>query len=309
MKNHEFQELVDQNLSGLVWDENKRQRTLGIISKGEKSVKKISKTFVLAAAILCLTVSALAAGVVFSNRVDMIRLAEDELTQEYGITAEMLGYFTREIVDGQTVSYVGVKPFSYVLGSYTVTVKDGKADASWSWDEEPILDGFDGRAWGAKQLEEMCLVCRNSIKAIDYYLQKAEVATAKSGVNIAEDGASAVFNQTVAIDLEEKERVNAEKAKSFAKLSVPEMETIAREAIALRYDFTSEQAERLTNLEENGWYCLIGEDETPCYQFYFFLGFEDGYIGPGKGIYHAAINVQDGAVEDIIYDSDLAGQG
>ena len=41
MKNNEFQELVDQNLSGLVWDERKRQKVLHAISEEEKPVRKI----------------------------------------------------------------------------------------------------------------------------------------------------------------------------------------------------------------------------------------------------------------------------
>ena len=62
MKNHEFQELVDQNLSGLVWDERKRQKVHHAISEEEKPVKKISTTFILVAAIVCLSATALAAG-------------------------------------------------------------------------------------------------------------------------------------------------------------------------------------------------------------------------------------------------------
>ena len=70
MKNHEFQELVDQNLSGLVWDERKCQKVLHAISEEEKPVKKISTTFILVAAILCISVTALAAGLIFSPRYD-----------------------------------------------------------------------------------------------------------------------------------------------------------------------------------------------------------------------------------------------
>ena len=44
MKNNDFQELVDQNLSGLVWDERKRQRVLHAVSEEEKPVRKISTT-------------------------------------------------------------------------------------------------------------------------------------------------------------------------------------------------------------------------------------------------------------------------
>ena len=72
MKNHNFQELVDQNLSGLVWDERKRQTVLYVVSEEEKPVKKISTTFILIAAIICISVTALAAGLVFSGRFDAV---------------------------------------------------------------------------------------------------------------------------------------------------------------------------------------------------------------------------------------------
>ena len=115
MKNHEFQELVDLNLSGLVWDEAKRRKVLCAIREEEKPVRKISMAFVLAAVVVCLSVTALAAGVAFSHRVDVTRLAEDALFQKYGVSAEMLSYFTRDIED-QTVRYEGIGPLSYVLG-------------------------------------------------------------------------------------------------------------------------------------------------------------------------------------------------
>ncbi|MBR3503871.1 MAG: hypothetical protein IKO07_06455 [Clostridia bacterium] len=306
MKNHDFQELVDLNLSGLVWDERKRRRVLCAVRKEEKPVKRISRAFVLAAVAVCLSVTALAAGVVFSNRVDVTRLAEDALFQKYGVSAEMLSYFSRDIED-QTVRYEGIGPLNYVLGRYTVTVNGGKADAAWSWDGEPT-GGLDSRAWGAEQLQEMCDECRRSINAIDYYVMKAEVIAQKNGVDANKGGV--LFNQAEAEAQQEKERRDAEKAKSLARLSISEMETIAREAIALRYNFTPEQSACLTSSEEGGWYRLFGDDELPCCAFFFSLGYdEDGYQGPGRGAYHATINALDGTVEDIFYDADLAGNG
>ena len=65
MKNNDFQELVDRNLSGLTWDERERQKVLHAISEEEKPMKKVSMTFILIAAILCISVVALAAGLVF----------------------------------------------------------------------------------------------------------------------------------------------------------------------------------------------------------------------------------------------------
>ena len=131
MKNDEFRELVDQNLSGLVWDGRKRQKVLHAVSGEEKPVKKISTTFVLIAAIICISVTALAAGLVFSGRFDAVKVAENAVRESYGITDDMLSTFfsraTEDKEDGTSlITYSGVDYFHYVLGDYTVTVKDGK---------------------------------------------------------------------------------------------------------------------------------------------------------------------------------------
>lgn len=95
MKKHEFRELVDQNLSGLVWDEEKRQTVLYAVQKEEKPVKKFTATFVLIAAVICLSVTALAAGLVFSSQVDAFKLAEkarDGYLWHYRLHAEHVLY-------------------------------------------------------------------------------------------------------------------------------------------------------------------------------------------------------------------------
>ena len=120
MKNNEFQELVDQNLSGLVWDERKRRKVLHALNEEEKPVKKFSTTFILIAAIVCLSVTALAAGLIFSRKVDDMTLASRELEKAYGVTATMQGsYFVREVeqTDQETVvSFTGLENLRYVLG-------------------------------------------------------------------------------------------------------------------------------------------------------------------------------------------------
>lgn len=304
MKNHEFQELVDRNLSELVWDERKRQCVLNAISEEEKPVKKLSTTFILVAAILCLTVSALAAGIMFSRKVDNAKLADDALFAKYGITSEMLTFFTRtdEENDGYSVvRYEGIGPFSYVLGTYTVQIKDGKTNASWNREGSETNGGFDADVWGAEQLSEMLRVNRETNDVSQFTRRAMEIA-AKNGVALQTETAPSLSNAEV--------QRNAEKAKSAATLSIPEMERIAREALAVRYAFTPEQSEHLRLEEDNGWYLLFGTDELPCYEFYFALGYdEDGYQGTGAGIYTVKINVENGTVEDILYDSALAGNG
>jgi len=93
MKNNDFQELVDQNLSGLVWDERKRQRVLHAVSEEEKPVRKISTTFILVAAIICISVTALAAGLMFSQKVDDMTRASQERETTCGVRPTRQGSY------------------------------------------------------------------------------------------------------------------------------------------------------------------------------------------------------------------------
>ena len=310
MKNHDFQELVDRNLSGLVWDERKRQQVLLAVSEEERPVRKISLTFVLVAAILCLTVSALAAGLVFSPRVDAEKLADEALYNEYGIAPEMMTFFNRTSAQeggAIVVRYEGQYAFSFVLGRYTVTVKGSQADAVWSWDGTDTSKGFDGAAWGAEQLATLCRENQNGL-GLSSYANLAKRIAWEHNVVIADP---VPFNEAEYKALAEKEAREAEIAKAAATLSEEEMEAIAREAVALRYAFDEEAVKCMLEWEENRRYLVFGDDEVPCCGFYFSLGFEDdGYKGPaGRGIYHVLVNVESGTVEGIVYDSDLGGEG
>ena len=310
MKNNEFQELVDQNLSGLVWDERKRQRVLHALSEEEKPVKKFSATFILIAAILCISVAALAAGLVFSKRVDAVQLADSALEQKYGITPAMQTYFTREVVgegNNATVTYKGMNEFAYVLGDYTVAIKDGKAETAWSRDGEDTAGGFDADAWGTEQLTEMMRINKETF-GLEPFRSKAIAIAASHGIEETAGSKLSEEEKEALRSLQQKESEAAEKA---AKLSIPEMEKIGREAVAVRYSFNQDQIDHLACLEENGWYLLLGEEKIPCYEFWFYLGYdEDGYEGEeGKGIYYVAVNVETGVVEDLEYEADLSGNG
>ena len=137
MKNHEFQELVDQNLSGLVWDERKRQKVHHAISEEEKPVKKISTTFILVAAIVCLSATALAAGLLFSPKYDAVRVANQAMEENYGITSDLLSLFYREAKENEdgttTITFSIPDKVSFPtdrMGEYTVIVKGNQAEAS-----------------------------------------------------------------------------------------------------------------------------------------------------------------------------------
>ena len=309
MKN-EFQELVDRDLSGLVWDERMRRKALSAVLEEEKTMmkRKVSAALICAIMLIMAAVTAVASGVLFSGEVDAVKLADEALHREYGITSEMQTYFRRSVMDNgghPLVCYESFDNFIYVLGNYYAVIKDGKAEVRWSRDGAITAGGFDADAWGAEQLAEMLRINRET-NSMSPYAEKAAQIAASHGIII--DSTAIPTAETIEA-LQRRQQENAEKARSAAKLSLTEMETHAREALALRYNLSQDQICHLAWYEESSYYMMYNE-EKPCYEFYFALGYdEDGYQGAGSGIYMAAVNVEPGVVENLIYDSGLGGNG
>ncbi len=308
MKNNEFQKLVDRSLSGLEWDEAMRRKTRLAIDKEERAMKRFPTRVIAIAAVLCLCIcmTALAAGIIFSKDVDATALSDQVLFEKYGITLEMQTYFNRTVQKEDAkyiVRYEGVGAYEYVLGSYTSVVEDGKAEVTWSHDGEDMSGGFDAKAWGADQLSEM--LKEETDLTVCY--RKATAIAERNGAVID----IPTFNETEAMAQWQQEMMEAGIAKKAAKLTVSEMEAIAREALSVRYQFNTEQSACLMRQEDSVGYALHGENNLPVYRFYFSLGYvEDGYQGEeGRGIYHVAVNVESGVIEDMLYDSALGGCG
>ena len=62
MKPEAFKERVDRSFSALTWAEQDRQRTLDALDKEEPKVKKITTSFILIAAMILISITALAGG-------------------------------------------------------------------------------------------------------------------------------------------------------------------------------------------------------------------------------------------------------
>lgn len=102
---------------------------------------------VLAAAV------AVAAGLTRSAKYDAKLLAHQALEEKYGFTQDMDSFFTCSVeeADGQTVvtyrANADIGDFAWKLGDYTVTIRDGKAEASWSNDGEAVGGDFSSDVW------------------------------------------------------------------------------------------------------------------------------------------------------------------
>ena len=320
MKKFDFQELVDQNLSGLVWDEGKRRAVLQAVRKEERPVKKLSTTFILIAAIVCLSVTALAAGLVFSSRVDAAKLAEKAMADTYGVTEPMLStFFSRTVSEtadgGTTVVYAGIDFLNEVLGTYTVAVKDGAASAVWSHDGESTSGLFDAEAWGKEQLEEMLRTAaeRHDLSA---FSEKAKAIAEKHKAASSELPKGSAWEKTG-----EAEALAAAKASSYSE---EDLLALAHDAVVSAYQLTDDQAKMLKFVFEL-------EDMADDTADYLYYRMKDGKpvltvmlslqqrpadnssafppFTPGDGVYWADVNVETGVIEDLLYDSQLGGNG
>ena len=109
---------------------------------------------VLAAAV------AVAAGLTRSAKYDAKLLAHHALEEKYGFTRDMDSFFTCSVeeADGQTVvtyrANADIGDFAWKLGDYTVTIRDGKAEASWSNDGEAVSGDFSSDVWDTALLAQ-----------------------------------------------------------------------------------------------------------------------------------------------------------
>ena len=62
-----------------------------------------------------------------------------------------------------------------VLGDYTVDIRDGRADASWSFEGRDTSGMFDAEAWGLEQLQEMLRVTTTDHDVTAFFHKAEEV--------------------------------------------------------------------------------------------------------------------------------------
>lgn len=122
------------------------------------SMKKMIALALVAALVLASAV-ALAAGLVMSDRMDLQAMAERALAEQYGLTKEMLSLFNCELDEQAgtatfTPIHDAIGTAGERLGTYTVTVRGGKAQAGWSFDGQTVGEDISSPVWDAKLLGE-----------------------------------------------------------------------------------------------------------------------------------------------------------
>ena len=328
MKNNEFQELVDQNLSGLVWDERKRQKVLHALSEEEKPVKKFSATFILVAAIICISVTALAAGLIFSPTYDVVRIANQAMEEQYGITPELLSMFCRDVKkneDGTSVVTFWVNedagPDPARAGIYKIIVNGSDVKASWSNEGKDTSGGLAAEAYGPEQLYTISRDYENAMQQlIDLGIIQVDHTQANPRLEDEEihewtEEDQAEWEKTGAEEeAAEKQRIaEIAEAESHGTITVEQAAAIAKEAVIQEYGLTKEQSDKLEF--ETDFTYVSSQGDEPLVDLCFTLWQKEGDTFTGEnftekdGQYWVTINLKTGIIEDVLYDAGLAANG
>ena len=327
MKNKEtLQAAMDRRLSFLDELPSCRPALMQRIAQEEAPVmkRKISVGLVFALVLVSLSVIALATGLILSPRVSAARTADLALAEKYGITDELQSFFGREeeeLPDGTVkVTYFGAGSLEATLGTYTVLVKDGKADISWSLEGKNTAGGYEAEAWGLEQLKQM---------AEDSHDEKLKAAFMDKSFEIYKQ--LHPDDEEVPVEAPDPEtfeeyhaRREGEKSSALdaTKLSEEDMIALGREFILSTYSLTDSEVERLelyTNSYEtddaNHWYETV--NGKPCFLVEYLLDEEgvteemlnDPNYYRMNSYFKVFVNVETGVIEQYEFSNGLGGIG
>lgn len=317
MKN-DLRSLVDQTLSELEWDERQRQRVLHAIREEEKPVKKLSASVILAALLICLSVTALAAGLLFSPRYDAAKLANAAMEEKYGVTADLLCLFHRTVIthaDGSaTVTYAAPQADfpAEQMGDYVVEVSGGQAQAFWSNDGMDTSGGMSAKAFGKDQLHLLSYDYENAMQQLK--TQQGIPSPTPRPVAIADHVWTAEDEAAALQALDQAEADNQQRlaeiaaAEKAGKMTVERASELACQAVCQEYKLTEAHRSKLIHEPDSTY--ITWEDDQPMAHILFWLWQRDDDTYTEKdGQYWVTVNMSSGIIEDILYDTGLAGNG
>lgn len=224
-----LQQLVDQNLSTLQWNEKRKRNVLSALTEERKPhpmKKKLSSAISLAVILCLLTGVALAATLIYSNRFTQAAQANALLGEQFGITTEMLSIFTRT-TQGDIYLYESLEDLAGMPGDYRVNVTTG--DVEW------LFDGPEGSGWDAGKLKEILALCEtpDGYKQVVSEAQKSAASLGwVSSVSISPSDTPAALSYHASLD---------KTARALASIPLEEAIVLAQKAIQLlrrNFDFT-----------------------------------------------------------------------
>ena len=238
---------------------------------------------VLAAAV------AVAAGLTRSAKYDAKLLAHQALEEKYGFTRDMDSFFrcTVEEKAGETiVTYSAdedVGDFAWKLGDYIVTIRDGKAEASWSNDGEAVGGDFSSDVWDTALLARGIERRKAGEEWYEITGETLETGESLSGAEKTTPEVSAAGESAV--------------QPGEGMLAEQEALDLARQALASDDGVSAEAL----NDPENELYAVCQKEEGKTVWNVWFHSAE--------GISVVTLDAADGTILDVIVDTGMAGNG
>lgn len=245
----------------------------------------------LAAALILVLAAAVAvaAGLTRSAKYDAKLLAHQALEEKYGFTRDMDSFFTCSVeeTDGQTVvtyrANVDIGDFAWKLGDYIVTIRDGKAEASWSNDGEAVGGDFSSDVWDTALLARGIERRKAGEEWYEITGETLETGESLSGAEKTTPEVSAAGESAVQPD--------------EGMLAEQEALDLARQALASDGGISAEAL----NDPENELYAVCQKEEGKTVWNVWFHSAE--------GISVVTLDAADGTILDVIVDTGMAGNG
>ena len=245
------------------------------------------------------------AGVRYSPRFLAVNAAQHALTEKYAVPEGMNAYFMRTVSEEADGSFqvvwepdFGDAAISWLLGTYKAEVRGERVEITWSHEGEETYGGYDAPAWGALQLRDMAEEVRTGF-TMENSWDAAESSIYAGRTGYPFSGRASDFDDTL-----------REEALARAALTPEQADELAR--LALREIYGALEWWRLETTDmEFGWDVgmLNGRPAVAIHYDLWGQGREDWEWQEGDGAYTVTVNLATGEIEEILYTSNLSGNG
>ena len=266
------------------------KRTLSQLEDRPMRARPKRMVWLAAALVLVLAAAvAVAAGLTRSAKYDAKLLAHQALEEKYGFTQDMDSFFTCSVeeADGQTVvtyrANADIGDFAWKLGDYTVTIRGGKAEASWSNDGEAVGGDFSSDVWDTALLAQGIARRKAGEEWYEITGETLETGESLSGAEKTTPEVSAAGESAV--------------QPGEGMLTEQEALDLARQALEGDGGISAEAL----NDPENELYAVCRtEDGKTVWNVWFHTA---------EGICVVTLDAADGTILDVIIDTGMAGNG
>ena len=266
------------------------KRTLSQLEDQPMRARPKRMVWLAAALVLVLAAAvAVAAGLTRSAKYDAKLLAHQALEEKYGFTRDMDSFFTCSVeeADGQTVvtyrANADIGDFAWKLGDYIVTIRDGKAEASWSNDGEAVGGDFSSDVWDTALLARGIERRKAGEEWYEITGETLETGESLSGAEKTTPEVSAAGESAV--------------QPGEGMLAEQEALDLARQALESDGGISAEAL----NDPENELYAVCQKEEGKTVWNVWFHSAE--------GISVVTLDAADGTILDVIVDTGMAGNG